>query len=456
MRRIAPRVLIDIGPEDLDSIERQAAQLLAEVGLAVPLPQARERLAAHRALRLEGERVHFDGDYVLEALQAQRRSAPRPTGHHLEVSAGGGALSILDHRTASLRRPSTEDLLLTLRIGDRLGLGGDPPLIPSDIPMPLCEVALYKLAWENTRRFSGRDIGSIAVGEYVYEMARAAGKPFHLPLYMISPLRVNAENLEIILHFADRLPAVGGSTMPMPGATAPLLAPGYLAQALAEMIGGYLLLSLLLPQATVHMGAKVLAFDPFANGIGCGSPESLLQGQLEVALLGRYGRVAGHHFWSMAGGCDAQAAAERMAGVLLGALAGVRQFGVAGRLQGEAFSLAQLLIDLEIAAYVERLLQGQLWAEPEDWLAETRNALAEGTFLGAPSTAAHYRAETWLGRLFSRHSLAQRQQMAEPGLQERIRRRVDALDQPAPEYLSAPVRDELERIYRHAQRHLAP
>ncbi len=453
MRRIAPRVVIDITDEDLDRIEQQAAELLDTVGLSVPLPAALSRLAEYNTVRAENERAHFDRNYVLEVLQAQRRPAPEPESYRLKVSAGGGALSILDHRTGSLRRPTTDDLLLTLRICDQLGLGGDPPVIPSDIPMPLCEVALYKLAWENTRGFGGRDIGSITVGEYVFEMAQVAGKPFHLPLYMISPLRANAENLEIILHFADRLSMAGGSTMPMPGATAPLLAPGYLVQALAEMIGGYLLLSLLLPKSTVHFGAKMLAFDPFANGIGCGSPESLLQGQMEVALLTRYGHIPTHHFWSMAGGCDAQAAAERMADVLLGALAGVRHFGVAGRLQSEAFSLEQLLIDLEIAHHAERVLQGQLWAQSEDWLAETREALVEGTFLGAASTATHYRAETWKSSLFSRYSLAQRRDMAEPGLQERIRRRLEALDRPSPEYLSPQVRDELARIYNHAQRH---
>ncbi|MDI7276497.1 MAG: trimethylamine methyltransferase family protein, partial [Anaerolineae bacterium] len=302
----------------------------------------------------------------------------------------------------------------------------------------------------------GRDVGSVRVGEYVYEMAQAAGKPFDLPLYMISPLRASAGNLELILHFADRLPAAGVGTMPMPGATAPLLAPGYLALALAEAIGGYALLSYLLPQAEVSFGLKILPFDPYAGAIGCGSPESLLQGQMEVALLARYGRRPTHHFWSMAGGCDAQAAAERMAGVLLGALAGVRHFGVAGRLQGEAFSLEQLLIDLEIAAHVERVLQGQLWEEEgADWLAQAREAVSEGTFLGSASTATHYRAETLQRTLFSRRALAQRRELGEPGLRERIRSRLDELDAPPPEYLSPEVRAELDRIYRHAEAHLS-
>ncbi|MDI7277448.1 MAG: hypothetical protein QME94_15830, partial [Anaerolineae bacterium] len=151
MRRLCPTAALDLRDEDLDHIELRAATLLDEIGLAVPLSAALRRLAGHPQARLSDERVHWRRDYILELLQAQRRPLP-PADHRLHLSAGGGALSILDHRTSLLRPPSTEDLLLTLRICDRLALGGDPPLVPADIPMPLCEVALYRLAWEPTSR----------------------------------------------------------------------------------------------------------------------------------------------------------------------------------------------------------------------------------------------------------------------------------------------------------------
>jgi len=456
MRHLAPRAALDMSEADLYFIEERAACLLSEVGLEVPLADALRRLADFPEARVRGERVYFEDSYVLEALRCLRHPLPPNEDWHLNVHAGGGALNMLGEGSISPRPATAADLLRCFRVCDRLGLGGDPPVVPHDVPMPLCEVALYKLAWQHTRAFSGRDIGSAAVGEYVFEMAQVADKPFSLPLYMISPLRVNAENLALALHFADRLPAVSVSTMPMPGATAPLLAPGYLAQALAEAFGGYTIASLLLPQARISFGFKLLAFDPYANALGCGSPESLLQGQLEVALLARYGKRPGHNFWSMAGAADAQAAAERMAGVLLGALAGVRSFGVAGRLQGEGFSLQQLLIDLEIAAHVERVLRGQLWQEPDDWLEETRQALSERTFLGSDATAALYRQETWRSRLFDRFTLANRAALGLPDLRGRLRDRLAELDQEAeePAYLSPAANAELERIYAMAREEL--
>jgi trimethylamine:corrinoid methyltransferase-like protein len=406
-------------------------------------------------VRVADGRVHFNQRYLLDFLESQHRPLPEPDSTRIQVVPGGGALNILDHRTSELREPTTDDLLLTFRVCDRLGLGGDPPLIPADIPMPLREVALYRLAWENTRAFAGRDIGSVEVGEYVFEMAQAAGKQFHIPLYMISPLRMNAENLTLVLHFADRLPSLSVSTMPMPGATAPLLAPGYLVQSLAEMIGGYAILSLLVPYREVAFGATLVAFNPYENVIACGSPEALLQGQLQLALLARYGVRPLQFFWSMAGGCDAQAAAERMAGVILGALSGVRTFGVAGRLQGEAFSLEQLLIDVEIAAYVERVLAGQAWIEPDsDWIVEVKDAIVQGAFLGSPSTVSNYKAELSRGHLFTRYSLAQRKELAEPNLRKRVRDYIDLLNVPPPEYLPSEVRAELDRIYRRAEANL--
>ena len=309
MRRIRLRLTTDLIEEDLDLIEAQAAAILERVGLAVPLPEALQRLAAWPQARVRGDRVHFDTDYILGLLHSRHADIPGTTGDRIHVSAGGGALNVLDDSTGALRPAMESDLLRAFRVCDRLGLGGDPPVVPNDIPEPLREVALYKMAWENTKDFSGRDISSVAAGEYVYLMAQAASKPFSLPLYVISPLRVNAQNLALVLHFADRLPRLSVGTMPMPGATAPLMAPGYLALALAEAIGGFAVASLLLPEAQLSFGLKILAFDPYAGGVGCGSPESLLQGQLEIALLARYGIVPTHFFWSMAGGADPQASA---------------------------------------------------------------------------------------------------------------------------------------------------
>ncbi|MCL6429617.1 MAG: trimethylamine methyltransferase family protein [Anaerolineae bacterium] len=456
MRRIIPRIALDLAEADLEFIESTAARILEEVGLEVPLSQAREELQGMPGLRLRGDRVHFAADGTLALLGSLRRSAPSvPPDVHLHVSTGGGALRILDHETGELRLPTTGDLLFILRVCDRLGLGGDPPVIPADIPTPLREVALYRLAWIHTRTFTGRDISSVLVGEYVYEMAQAAGKPFRLPLYLISPLRINAENLDVVLHFANRLDGVSVHTMPMPGATAPLLAPAYLSQALAETIGGYQIMRRLLPRVKVSFGLKALAFDPYAGVIGCGSPESLLQGQIEVALLQRYGLTPGHFFWSMAGSADAQAAAERMAGVLMGALAGVRHFGVAGRLQGEAFSLVQLLIDLEIAAYVERVLRGHAWEDQlAHILAEVQAGVETDSFLGSEATVAHYRSEVLQQPFFSRRTLSQRAGRNEPDLHGRIRQWLAQLDLPRSEYQPPEVRAELDRIYRHAEAHL--
>jgi trimethylamine--corrinoid protein Co-methyltransferase len=456
MRRITPHISLNLSPNDLDLIEIRAAQLLEQVGIEVDIPEVRLQLAEHPAVSLQDRRVCFDSRFILEICRSKHAPPPLP-GSHLSVSAGGGALSLLDHRNGELRPPTGADLLQILRIADRLGLGGDPPVIPIDIPEPLREIALYRATWENTMSFTGRDITSIQSGEVIFEMAQVVGKSVNIPLYLINPLRVNPENLRLILHFADRMPSLSTSGMPMPGATAPLFAPGYLVQLLAEMIGGYTILSILFPQKNITFGGKLLAFSPYSGSIACGSPEALLMGQMEIALLSRYGLQPGHFFWSMAGGCDLQAASERMAGVLMGALAGVRSFGVAGRLQGEAYSLEMLLVDLEIAAYVERVIQGQAWDEQDStWLTEIQEAILAGTFLGNPSTTGFYRQEIQKPGFFTRQTLPQRSSMGEKSLQERIRERLRSLDSPPPpEYLSQEVRAELARLYRFTADHLA-
>jgi len=452
MRRIIPHLSIDLSPSDLNLVEERAALLLEQMGLDVDHAMARSQLADHPAVIMRGDRVCFNRDYILETCRSKH--APLQTRKlNLNISTGGGALNILDHLTGELRTPTTDDLLQIFRIADNLCLGGDPPVIPTDLPERLREVALYKMAWENTKSFTGRDITSVRTGEVIFEMAQVAGKSVNIPLYLINPLRVNPENLEIISHFAERMPKLSLGTMPMPGATAPLLSPGYLVQILAEMIGGYVLLSILFPGKEVTFGGKMLAFSPYSGSIACGSPESILMGQMEIALLSRYGHMPGHFFWSMAGGWDPQAASERMAGVLMGALAGVRSFGVAGRLQGEAYSLEMLIIDIEIAKYVERLLQGQAWeAEDMIWLEEIQEAIQAGTFLGVSSTSEYYRKEIQKPDLFTRMTLAQRQAQHEIPLREQIRKKLQSLDIAPQDYLTREIKAELDCIYRHAEK----
>lgn len=451
------RLPFTLGSQELDLVEDRAAILLSEVGLSLEYPEVLRRLEVYPFVRVAGSRVCFDREYVYNVLYAQRYHPTESDHISLRVSAGGGALAVLDHRSGALRPPVTDDLIQILHVCDHLGLDGDPPVIPVDIPIPLREIALYRLVWEHTSRFTGRDITSVRSGEYIYEMAQVASKRLSLSLYVVSPMTINPEALTLVLHFAERpLVDLAVGTMPMPGATAPLLGAGYLAQMLAEMVGGYLVLSLLVPGKRIPFGGTPVAFDFFTNTIACGSPEALLQGQLQVALCARYGLIPQHFFWSMAAGPDPQAAAERIAGVLLGALAGVRSFGVAGRLQGEAFSLEQLLIDLEVASYVERILSGQAWDSLEfDWFAEAQAAIQEGSFLASPSTVAFYRSETWRGTLFTHYTLAQRMALNEPPLRERVRAQIeDLLEMPVPEHLPREKCLEFARIYSHAEAHL--
>jgi trimethylamine:corrinoid methyltransferase-like protein len=71
MRRITPRLTLDLTEGDLDRIEERAAVLLEHVGLAVQLEEARRRMVGAPGADVRGERVHFRADAILDLLRAK-------------------------------------------------------------------------------------------------------------------------------------------------------------------------------------------------------------------------------------------------------------------------------------------------------------------------------------------------------------------------------------------------
>ena len=112
--------------------------------------------------------------------------------------------------------------------------------------------------------------------------------------------------------------------------------------------------------------------------------------QMTEYLTGRFPR--GGVFRSTAKVPDEHAACERTASALWQALLGVRSFGAVGQLSvDEVFSPQQAVLDREILAYVQRILNGLDLSAEVDPVALIGEGVAQGSFLGTLDTARRFR-----------------------------------------------------------------
>lgn len=446
-----------------------AARALSEIGLEVRHAPSLERLQ-RQGLRAAGQRVLFERgmieEYVDEMRQrliAERAAAPVPADEgRIRLRISTYPLNIHDLEQDRLVPYTTERLIEMTKFLDSLAddrVEGAPPGIPQDVAPAMQPLAQYRIAALYARQGAAPvDPTAAATALPVLDMAEAMGRPIRgLPVYVVSPLRLGGESFETVLACRDRLQTVRVGSMPALGANAPLQPFGALALALAELIGGMIVMRLLtgLP-TTFHLG--VFPFDLRVGAMVFGSPENVQLQMMAADCYRFYGGPEGaapDNLHMMAKRPDAQAGADKAACLMTGAMLGARRFSGAGALSlDDAFSAEQLLLDCEMRDWAERFIQRMEPGEAAlgDWLAELRAGLERG-YIERDATLDHHQEYTWYPRFFSRSAIAPWLEAGQPHLRDAmcadVRRRIAAHRYE----LDESRRRDIERIYRQAERH---
>ncbi len=302
-----------------------------------------------------------------------------------------------------------------------LGLGGVPPVAPAEGDPRVWNLMGFKLAaLANPKIYNGvNTLGTPRMARAAFEISRILDRPFMISEWTTSPLVLSPDGLDQIFAFRDEDVPVGVYSMPLYGATAPLDAGSFLAQSFAELFGALFVAGILLEGRRAHLeiaSVDVTGFD-MRLGLGAyGTPEQLL-------LIGAYRqcmqRLTGsaeptHKLLTMAKLPDVQSAAERTATALWLTLAGVQTLAGGGRISmSEVYSPAQLILDLEGAAFMDRLRRGLLWDEPGVNLDLIDRVGIGGSHLDTDELLEGFRNEIWSPDLFNRESA--QKWMATPG-----------------------------------------
>ncbi len=461
-----PRLL---SPDGLARICATAADILARHGLAVHHPEAREA-AARAGLRVLGERVFPDrataAQLIAETREAGLRSLrPDPSADQPFIALTCQyATHVHDLDSDRVVPFTTERLTEAAKLVGSLhadGVRGAAPGCPSDVPAPLQPLLQYRIGAQHCP--DGRhpvDPKWAASVPYVMDMAEVLGSPLRsLPVYVVSPLTLGAESLACAIGQRHRLSRLHVGNMSSAGASAPIRLAHALALGVAEVVGG----ALVLQAATglpVDWGVRVVAFDLRGMAMSFGGPEDLLFRwaceELNAFCHGREPGPPGGVLRTQAKVPGPQAAAEKMAGIVSGALLGSRHYDGAGALSlDEVFSAEQLLFDCELLDYGRRLAAGaDVSLDPASCLEEIGDGLGRG-FLASDATLDQYRRLYWLPRFLERRSLPAWLEAGSSDLRRRIhqlaRERIAGHDY----QLEPTLARELERIYARAERDLA-
>jgi len=465
--------LLGLTDDEVQQIHQGTLDVLQNCGVRVLSAEALDLLESGGChVDRATNRVRVPGHLVEEAIDSAPSKvllAARDPAHDVLLEDGrtyfttfGQGLRVIDPYTAEVRSSTARDIADSALLADALEHVSvyTVAVAATDIPegpnKSLCEL---EVAFAHTSRHVVH--GEIASGEGVrrlVEMAAAivggADKLRERPIVSAggcpsSPLEHSERVCEIVMECARAGIPAAVVSMVMAGGTGPVTLAGTLVTHNAEVLSGLVLHQLAAKGAPFLYGSCTTAMDMTYGTAPLGSPESGLL-SAGVAALARYyalpSVVAGG--WADSKLTDAQAGHEKTLTTLLVGLAGPSLVLGMGSLElGMTLSLAQLVIDDETVAMVERVVGG-VRVTDETLAVDLIKEMGPGKdFLGQKHTRAHQREEQSKVGLIDRRMRGGWEKRGGKDLAQRAAERArEILETHKPEPLSPEVAVELRTI----------
>lgn len=380
MKYVYPTYGIDLTAEMLAQCCDIAVRLLDEVGFRVPNERFLSHITGRPGVRMDGDRVHFDPrltrEYLERFIESRKLAAAKPPRipsmeDAWQARVAGTSMNLIDMDTEEIRPATCQDLRDGIKLVNSYGVGGNYPVMPQDLPAALRAIACFKICYEMSQNIRPYDYQQPEQARYVYEMTRVMGQPFHIDLVVPTTMTIDPKDLDILLDFypdwkKNRDIRIGVLDYAMGGITKPITVPGCATMILAERLAVHMLVNLFDPELNVPVGIQGPYPTDMHNACWAfGSPRGHLFTYLNTRL-GPYLCGVSQDVYTQgtvmletaSAAMDEQAAFEKMAHGLLGALQGARTFYCAGSLcVDDLFSAVQFVMDLEMVNYIRQLVE---------------------------------------------------------------------------------------------------
>jgi trimethylamine--corrinoid protein Co-methyltransferase len=402
--------------EDVERIHEASLQILEQVGVRLEHDEIVARLLAAGAR--PGSGPH---DLRLPPAMVREHLALAP--RRVELAARDGTTTVLEPDseavfwtapvlylwTGAERRPVTsEDLRAIARLCDRLdAVQGVMGVAMEDVPPLHRDFVGLRVIAEGTRKharvlcFSPRGMDALVRMKPVF-----AGPWFSIGFTAHGPLRWTHLALDVFARSAGHGIPVTVNGEPMAGASAPVTLAGAFVVGNAEILAGIVVNQLLEPGRPVvyNLGLGHVLDMRRATAV-TGGPENALFARASAALGRFYGLPSASWVSTESHFEDEQAALETMFGLVTHLDEGVSLVWGLGQLESEmTLSLAQLVIDDEMVAYVRRHRRGFAVDEASLALDVVREVGIAGSFLETEHTRQHHRRELFSPRLLNRRA----------------------------------------------------
>jgi trimethylamine---corrinoid protein Co-methyltransferase len=465
--------LMAITKPEIEAVHHATLRVLAETGIRLIHPEAREIFSAAGA-SVKEDCVLLPPNLVEEQVaNASRQVIIRGrVGSVKTLGDGtlhwhnlGGARDIYNAKTSSHRKATRKDLEDCTRLLDALdGVTTITPFFtPQDIPGHLMSLAMYRYAIPNTTKpLQGPGIQTAREAHFAIRMAAVIGPPaevLSLSVSPVSPLGFPNDCAAAIIEIARNGIPFAPLPCPTAGTTAPFSIAGALVQQNAEVLASIVLAQLVHPGLPIIYCGRLAMMEPRTGISVWGGVELGLASAATVQVGHRYRLpVNVYGFSTNSHVLDIQNGYERALNAIIPALAGADELSGIGEMEaGVMGSFAQIVCDNEIAGSVRRLIKG--FEVNEDSLAvDVVSAAMQGShnYLGQKHTMRYLRSgEVLLTALADRGSWESWEKGGRSGMVERAQDQADNLlhnHQVMP--LATAQELELDEILQEADREL--
>ena len=328
-RHFAPTEVVSV--DQLEAIHESSLLVLRDIGMDFLHPTARKMLA-HAGATVDGERVRFDPEMVVELISAAPSEfvihAPNPKqdlvigGNHVVFGAVASAPNVADtlagRRTGN--RQDFRDLVRLAQCLNSVQTHGGYPVEPIDVHPAIRHLEAFR----DLLTLSDKVVGAYSLGKQrnldCLEMVRIVRgvshdqileqPSVHSVINVSSPLRLDHPMIEGILQYSSRNQVIIVTPFTLAGAMAPVTVAGAVVQQNAEALAGIAFTQLVKPGAPVMYGGFTSNVDMQSGAPAFGTPEYMQSAMLGGQLARRYGLPYRSSGVCAANAVDAQAGYE--------------------------------------------------------------------------------------------------------------------------------------------------
>lgn len=414
-----------LSDEEIRFLHRTAIQLLGEIGMRMPHPQARKLMTDAGAEIIPDQVVKIPEHLIVNAIDSlPKREAvtlygrdPKHditfTAHKPSLACMTMAVNVIDPYTRERRPATNEDLALLTRIADQLDhIGVNGGLVtPQEVPAAFNDWYTWATTIKNTtKHITGGMLGASCVQDAARMGAIALGseerfreRPFISGWVLtLPPFGIDTESLDALMEMSRWNIPVILSSGPILGTSSPVTVAGTVAQAHAEMLGCMVIHQLVNPGAPVVYTSFARGVDMRSGNISMACPEF---GILKVALA-QMGLSLDLPIRMPAMLRDAKVL-DAQAGFETGMIATTTGL-VADLMDGMQLDMdmvvdfPDLLFCDECMAGIQRMARPVVVDEASLAVDTMKEVGPGGNFLGSRHTFNNFRKELWMPELFER------------------------------------------------------